>query len=108
MSSRLASVRLLLRASGRIATVQGLAFVNRRPIAAVSALEALGQIAGREAQAGQVVAALDGRHRGDVSVALYRVGHGAPFAASRLIEIEGRRSGVRRRRYPAGATRVSR
>lgn len=72
-----------------IATLQGLAFVNRRPIAAVPALEALGQIAGHEAQTGQVVAAWMDAHRGDVFSALYRVGDGAPFAASRLIEIEG-------------------
>ena len=40
-----------------IATVQGLAFVTRRQVVAVSILEALAQTAGRDAQAGTVVAA---------------------------------------------------
>jgi tRNA threonylcarbamoyladenosine biosynthesis protein TsaB len=72
-----------------IATVQGLALVQRRPIAPVSALEALGQIVGQVAQRGQIVAAWMDAHRGDVFSAIYRVGDGAPFAAPRLIELEG-------------------
>lgn len=72
-----------------IATLQGLAFVARRPIAPVSALEALGQIAGHETRTGRLIGAWMDAHRGDVFSALYRVGDGAPFAASRLIEIEG-------------------
>jgi tRNA threonylcarbamoyladenosine biosynthesis protein TsaB len=71
-----------------IATVQGLAFAGGRPLVAVSALEALGQIAAEDAAPGALVAAWIDAHRGDVFSALYRVGSGPSFAPSRLVEID--------------------
>ena len=72
-----------------IATVQGLALVHQRPIAPVSALEALGHLASAGLAPGQLVAAWMDAHRRDVFAALYRVGAGAPFGRTRLVEIEG-------------------
>jgi tRNA threonylcarbamoyladenosine biosynthesis protein TsaB len=71
-----------------IATVQGLAFVNRRPVAGVSALEALAQIASRGADAGAVIAAWMDAHRREVFAALYRVSSAAVFDSARLIAID--------------------
>jgi tRNA threonylcarbamoyladenosine biosynthesis protein TsaB len=72
-----------------IATIQGLAFVHRRPVAAVSALHALGAIGSRDAQAGDVVGAWMDAHRHDVFSALYRVGGSDPDSPDRLLELEG-------------------
>ena len=72
-----------------IATIQGLAFVERRPVAAVSALEALGQIGSAGLRAGAHVAAWIDARRQDVFSALYRVSHASPFERRRLVEIEG-------------------
>ena len=71
-----------------IATMQGLAFVNRRRIAPVSALEALAhtQVAGLPP--GTVVGVMMDAHRRDVFSALYRVKEGVPFSADRLDEID--------------------
>jgi tRNA threonylcarbamoyladenosine biosynthesis protein TsaB len=55
-----------------IATVQGLAFVHRRRVVGVSALEALAQTQ-RGAPPGTLVAAWMDAHRRDVFTALYRV-----------------------------------
>jgi tRNA threonylcarbamoyladenosine biosynthesis protein TsaB len=71
-----------------IATIQGVAFVHRRPIAAVSALRALGAAGGRDAQPGDVVGAWMDAHRRDVFSALYRVGAANPDDADRLVELE--------------------
>jgi tRNA threonylcarbamoyladenosine biosynthesis protein TsaB len=73
-----------------IATMQGLAFVHRRPIAPISALEALAHIASADdAGAGARVAAWMDAHRRDVFSALYQVASGPPFHRGRLIEVEG-------------------
>ena len=64
-----------------IATMQGLAFVHRRPIVAVSALEALAQIASRGLSPGSIVAAWMDAHRREVFSALYRVADAPPFVA---------------------------
>ena len=86
-----------------IATIQGLAFVHRRPVVAVSALEALGHLGSlnaRDATASAargegananppLVAAWMDAHRGEVFAALYAVGDAAPFEAGRLIEVDG-------------------
>jgi tRNA threonylcarbamoyladenosine biosynthesis protein TsaB len=67
-----------------IATIQGLAFVHRRRIAAVSALDALAQSAGRDLQAGAGVGVWTDAHRGDVFAALYQIGSDPPFTSMRL------------------------
>src|SRR5205809_5807669 len=56
-----------------IATMQGLAFVGGRRIVGVAALDALGQLASRDAQSGTYVSAWIDAHRRDVFAALYRV-----------------------------------
>lgn len=71
-----------------IATIQGLAFVQGRPVVAVSALSALGQIGSLNASAGDVVGAWVDAHRRDVFSALFRVGEGDAFDPRRLSEIE--------------------
>lgn len=71
-----------------IATVQGLAFVNRRRIVGVSALEAAAQVAGASASPGSVVAVWMDAHRHEVFAALYQVTSAAPFDPARLIPIE--------------------
>src|SRR5471030_2377516 len=72
-----------------IATIQGLAFVNRRPVVAVTALEALAHAVSGEMAPGSVVAAWMDAHRHDVFAAVYRV-TGAPlFTSERLEAIEG-------------------
>jgi tRNA threonylcarbamoyladenosine biosynthesis protein TsaB len=72
-----------------IATVQGLAFVGRRRILGISALEALAHAGSRELPAGALVAAWMDAHRGEVFAALYRVASAAPFTPARLEEVEG-------------------
>jgi tRNA threonylcarbamoyladenosine biosynthesis protein TsaB len=71
-----------------IATVQGLAFVHRRRVAAVSALEALAQSAGRDRQPGAAIGVWTDAHRGDVFSALYRIGAEPAFTPARLTEID--------------------
>jgi tRNA threonylcarbamoyladenosine biosynthesis protein TsaB len=72
-----------------IATMQGFAFVHRRRIVPVSALEALAAIAGAGAGAqGALVAAWMDAQRRDVFSALYRIGSALPFDAGCLIEVE--------------------
>jgi tRNA threonylcarbamoyladenosine biosynthesis protein TsaB len=72
-----------------IATVQGLAFVDNRSVAAISALEALAQLASLEAAPGTTVASWMDAHRGEVFSALYTVAAAPPFEPDRLIELEG-------------------
>lgn len=72
-----------------IATIQGLALVQQRPVVAVSALSALGQIGSLGAHPGELVGAWIDAHRREVFTALYRVGGAEPFEPDRLIEIEG-------------------
>ena len=71
-----------------IATVQGLAFVHRRRIAGVPALDALAHLAAANETSGGLVAAWMDAHRRDVFAALYRVRAGAPFTAGRLESVE--------------------
>jgi tRNA threonylcarbamoyladenosine biosynthesis protein TsaB len=71
-----------------IATIQGFAFVHRRPVVGVSALDALACAAAADAAAGTIVAAWMDAHRREVFSALYRVTAAAPFALDRLVEIE--------------------
>jgi tRNA threonylcarbamoyladenosine biosynthesis protein TsaB len=71
-----------------IATVQGLAFVRRRRVVGVSALEALAQIAAAARAPGEIVAAWMDAHRREVFSACYRVTAAAPFTPDRLVEIE--------------------
>ena len=73
-----------------IATIQGLAFVHRRRVVGLSALEALAHayVQSGGAAAGTVVAAWMDAHRRDVFTALYRAGD-AGSNGNRLEEIEG-------------------
>jgi tRNA threonylcarbamoyladenosine biosynthesis protein TsaB len=71
-----------------IATMQGLALVARRPLVAVSALEALAHLAAADRAPGTIVAAWMDAHRDEVFSALYRVQAGAPFGADRLVELD--------------------
>ena len=71
-----------------IATVQGLAFVHRRQIVAISALEALAQIASVGQPAGAVIGPWMDAQRGEVFTALYRVVSPPLFHPNRLSEIE--------------------
>jgi tRNA threonylcarbamoyladenosine biosynthesis protein TsaB len=74
-----------------IATMQGLALVSRRPAVGVSVLEAIAQLASREARAGQSIGAWIDAQRGDVFSACYVVGEGPPFSPAHLIEREAPR-----------------
>ncbi len=71
-----------------IATIQGAAFVHRRPVAAVSALRALAAVGSRDAQPGDVVGTWMDAHRHDVFSALYRVGVQSLDDPGRLVELE--------------------
>jgi tRNA threonylcarbamoyladenosine biosynthesis protein TsaB len=72
-----------------IATIQGFAFVHRRRVAAVPALEALAQSAGSDLAAGTEVGVWMDAQRRDVFAALYRLTSDPPFDPGRLIEVEG-------------------
>src|SRR5262245_60617353 len=69
-----------------IATMQGLAFVARRRIVPVSALEALAQLASRECPPGRLVSAWIDAFRGEVFSALYRVTDAPLFSRGRVLE----------------------
>jgi tRNA threonylcarbamoyladenosine biosynthesis protein TsaB len=71
-----------------IATIQGLAFVTRRPVVPVSALDALASIGSVDMPAGSPVAAWMDAHRRDVFAALYRTADAAPFDPDRVSVIE--------------------
>jgi tRNA threonylcarbamoyladenosine biosynthesis protein TsaB len=71
-----------------IATIQGLALVNRRPAVGVSALEALAQLASRDLSEGDTIASWVDAQRGEVFSALYRVSSAPVFTPERLIEVE--------------------
>jgi len=71
-----------------IATIQGLAVVTARRIAAISALDALAAIGGANADTGTLVAAWMDAHRRDVFAALYRVTAAPPYDAARLEVVE--------------------
>ena len=71
-----------------IATMQGLALVNMRPIGPISALEAHAQLASRSAGAGALVACWIDAQRGEVFSALYRVAEAPLFTPERLVELE--------------------
>lgn len=71
-----------------IATIQGLALVTARRVAAISALDALAHIASAGHADGSIVASWMDARRGEVFSALYRVAPGAAFALDRLVEIE--------------------
>jgi tRNA threonylcarbamoyladenosine biosynthesis protein TsaB len=71
-----------------IATIQGLALVGARPVAPISALEALAQIGSADEPQGAIVGVWMDALRRDVFSALYRVGPGPLYDPSRLVEIE--------------------
>ena len=71
-----------------IATMQGLAFVHRRRIAAVSALDALAQSAGRDLYAGAAIGVWTDAQRRDVFTALYRIGSDPAFTPTRLTQVD--------------------
>jgi tRNA threonylcarbamoyladenosine biosynthesis protein TsaB len=72
-----------------IATIQGVALVARRPVVAISALEALAQAVSTELASGAVVGAWMDAHRREVFAALYRVTDAVPFEPARVGELDG-------------------
>jgi len=72
-----------------IAAMQGFALATGKPMAGVSALDALGQLASRDCAPRTRVAAWMDAHRRDVFTALFEVGTGPLFSGERLIEREG-------------------
>src|SRR5260221_12635043 len=66
-----------------IATIQGLAFVTKRPVAAISSLDALAHAASVDATPGTAVAAWVDAHRRGVFSALYRGAVPPPFTRDR-------------------------
>src|SRR5262249_14171690 len=72
-----------------IATVQGLAFVHRRRIFGITALEALGHVAAATLPTGTMIAVWMDAHRRDVFAAAYRVTAAAPYSAQRLEAVDG-------------------
>ena len=71
-----------------MATMQGLALVNGRPVTGVSALEALAQLASQDVEAGTLLASWIDAQRGEVFSALYRVTDAPVFTPERLLELE--------------------
>jgi tRNA threonylcarbamoyladenosine biosynthesis protein TsaB len=71
-----------------IATIQGLALVNKRQVVGVSALEALAHLASRDLAEGDTIAAWVDAQRGEVFSALYRVAPAPLFTPERLLELE--------------------
>jgi tRNA threonylcarbamoyladenosine biosynthesis protein TsaB len=73
-----------------IATIQGFAFAHRTPVAPISALRALGEVAAAQAAVGVRVAAWMDAHRRDVFSALYEVAPPAAGSAAtaNLLELE--------------------
>jgi tRNA threonylcarbamoyladenosine biosynthesis protein TsaB len=71
-----------------IATIQGLAFVQRKRVVPVSVLFALAMGGASMLAEGTVVGAWLDAHRGEVFSALYRVALAPRFAPERLIELE--------------------
>jgi tRNA threonylcarbamoyladenosine biosynthesis protein TsaB len=74
-----------------IATMQGLAFVHRRPLVGIPALEALAVLGSHGLPGGSIVAAWMNAHRHEIFAALYRVTGeaGAASGLPRLMEVEG-------------------
>jgi tRNA threonylcarbamoyladenosine biosynthesis protein TsaB len=73
-----------------IATVQGLAFVHRRRIVAIPALEALAHAAAGDLAAGTVIAAWMDAHRHDVFASAYRIaGDASSCGVGRLQALDG-------------------
>jgi len=71
-----------------IATVQGLALVTRRAVAAVPALDALAHVASVSASEGSVIAAWMDARRHEVFTALYRVSSAPVFDVARLTTLD--------------------
>lgn len=72
-----------------IATAQGFAFTTGRPLAAVSALDALAAIGSATVPDGALVAGWIDARRGDVFAALYRVRSAPLYTPERITVIEG-------------------
>jgi tRNA threonylcarbamoyladenosine biosynthesis protein TsaB len=72
-----------------IATIQGLAFVHARRVAAIPALDALAHAGSVDTPPGTLIAAWMDAHRHEVFAALYRVTEAAQFSPARLVEVEG-------------------
>jgi tRNA threonylcarbamoyladenosine biosynthesis protein TsaB len=71
-----------------IATIQGLAFVQRRRVVPVSALEALAQAGSGGLPVGARVGAWMDAHRREVFSALYLVADAPVYARTRLVEVD--------------------
>jgi tRNA threonylcarbamoyladenosine biosynthesis protein TsaB len=70
-----------------IATIQGLAFVHRRRVAAVSALEAIAQRSGADLPPGSLVGVWMDAQRRDVFSAMYQLTECGVFEPRRLVEL---------------------
>jgi tRNA threonylcarbamoyladenosine biosynthesis protein TsaB len=70
-----------------IATIQGLAFVHRKPVVPISALTALAEAVSDEPAGARVGAWMDA-HRREIFSALFRVMDRPPFAPDRLVELD--------------------
>jgi tRNA threonylcarbamoyladenosine biosynthesis protein TsaB len=71
-----------------IATMQGLAFVAGKRIAAVSALDALAHAAAASVPDGATIGVWIDAHRRDVFAALYRVSTAPPFSRGRIVAVD--------------------
>lgn len=76
-----------------MAAMQGLALVSGKPIVPVSALDALGYLAGGTHRPGECVGAWVDAHRGDVYSALYRVEDRPEYDVARLTVVDPPRVG---------------
>jgi len=72
-----------------IATIQGLAFVTGRRVAAVSALDALAHVAAADRSPGRRVAAWMNAYRGEVFAALYSTREAPAGSAGRVELVDG-------------------
>jgi tRNA threonylcarbamoyladenosine biosynthesis protein TsaB len=71
-----------------IATMQGFAFEEGKPMVAVSTLEAIAHAAAVDASAGSLIASWMDAHRRDVFAALYQVTDAPIYAKARLVAVE--------------------
>src|SRR5262249_45213403 len=71
-----------------IATMQGFAVVEHKPIVGISALEAVAHAVANDVPAGSLVGVWIDAHRRDVFSALYKASAAPAFTRERLIELE--------------------
>ncbi len=77
-----------------IATIQGLAFVGQRPVAGVSALDAIAHAVSGTSGPGTIVAAWMDAQRAEVFAAAYRVEDRPPYDPLRIVPLDEARVGT--------------